>query len=81
MPDITRPRIRAAIGAAFTLGTCPTPIPYSRDSDNVQVVDSQAIRANAPGHTMGSVATAPLNLLPTADLGELRDPVLAVPAV
>jgi hypothetical protein len=35
-PDITRPRIRAAIGAAFTLGTCPTPIPYSRDSNNVE---------------------------------------------
>ena len=27
-PDITRPRIRAAIGAAFTLCTCQTPIPY-----------------------------------------------------
>jgi hypothetical protein len=35
-PDITRTRIRAAIGAAFTLGTCPTPIPYSRDSDNIE---------------------------------------------
>jgi hypothetical protein len=33
-PDITRPRIRAAIGAAFALDTAPTPIPYSRDSDN-----------------------------------------------
>ncbi len=35
-PDITRPRIRAAIGAAFTLGICPTPIPHSRDSDHVE---------------------------------------------
>ena len=35
-PDTTRPRIRAAIGAAFTLGTCPTPIRYSRDSDNIE---------------------------------------------
>jgi len=26
-------------------------------------------------------STRPLNMLPTADLGELRDPVLAVPAV
>jgi len=25
--DITRPHIRATIGAAFTLGTCPTPMP------------------------------------------------------
>jgi hypothetical protein len=46
-----------------------------------RVVDSQAIRANAPGHTMRRVATVPLNMLPTADLGELRDPVLAVSAV
>jgi hypothetical protein len=28
-----------------------------------------------------SHSTRPLNVLPTADLGELRDPVLAVPAV
>ena len=33
-----------------------------------------------PG-TMRSVATVHLNMLPTADLGELRDPVLAVSAV
>ncbi len=26
-------------------------------------------------------STRPLNMLPMADLGELRDPVLAVPAV
>ena len=46
-----------------------------------RVVDFQAIRANAPGHTMRSVATVPLKMLPTADLGQLRDPVLALPAL
>ena len=35
----------------------------------------KSILARSP-HTM-----RPLNMLPTADLGELRDPVLAVPAV
>jgi hypothetical protein len=87
--NTTSPSLSIAILSKATQAVSPgppvvdnrTPVRWIVRHGKFRVVDSQAIRANAPGRAMRSVATVPLNMLATADLGELRDPVLAASAV